>query len=76
MPLRRRALLDPGLGMERWPSPAEALDYFVSPTPYDTAHAQEDLEGTGSSARASASYADRLLDFMAAHPEFGSEAMV
>jgi len=55
--------------------PAEALDYFVSPTVYDTAHATADLAGTGVSCPPFASYADRLLDFMIAHPEVGSEAM-
>lgn len=56
--------------------PAEALDYFVSPTVYDTAHTTADLAGTGVSCPPFASYGDRLLDFMLAHPEVGSEAMI
>lgn len=55
--------------------PAEALDYFVSPTVYDTAHTTADLAGTGICCPPFASYADRLLDYMLAHPEVGSEAM-
>jgi len=55
--------------------PAEALDYLASLTLYDTAHTTADLAGTGLSCPPFASYADRLLDFMLAHPEVGSEAM-
>ncbi len=72
-----RALLSSVPGLEKMLAvPAEALDYLVSPTHYDTAHAQADLEGTGVSCPGFTSYADRMLDFWAAHPEIGSAAMV
>jgi hypothetical protein len=35
-----------------------------------------DLEGTGVRCPRFSTYADRLLDFMEAHPEFHAEAMV
>jgi thioester reductase-like protein len=78
LPLRPvRALLGAVPGLEKALAvPAEALDYLVSPTRYDTAHAQEDLERTGVECPRFASYADRMLDFWAAHPEIGSEAMI
>lgn len=56
--------------------PAETLDYFAFPTTYGTAHAVADLEGTGVSCPRFLDYAGNLLDFMAAHPEFDSKAMV
>ncbi len=56
--------------------PAETLDYFAFPTTYGTAHTVADLEGTGVSCPNFRDYADKLLDFMAAHPEFDSKAMV
>ncbi len=55
--------------------PAESLDYFASPTTYATTHTVADLAGTGLVCPRFASYADRLLDFMAEHPEVGSAAM-
>lgn len=64
-------------GMERLLGlPAEALDYFASPTTYATTNTLADLEGTGVACPPLASYAGRLLDFMVAHPEFDSRAMV
>ena len=56
--------------------PAEALDYFASPTTYSTSNTLADLEGTGLVCPPFASYADRLLDFMTDHPEVDSAAMV
>jgi hypothetical protein len=55
--------------------PAESLDYFASPTTYGTAQTTADLEGTGVSCPPFSSYADRLLDFMLAHPEVDAHAM-
>jgi thioester reductase-like protein len=55
--------------------PAEALDYFVSPTVYDTTNVTTDLEGTGVACPPFESYADRLLDFMREHPEIDAKAM-
>lgn len=72
-----RGLLDTVPGMELLTGlPAETLDYFAFPTTYGTAHAVADLEGTGVSCPRFRDYADTLLDFMAAHPEFDSKAMV
>ena len=56
--------------------PAEALDYFASPTTYSTANTVADLDGSGVECPAFLNYADGLLDFMTAHPEVDSKAMV
>ena len=57
--------------------PAEALDYFASPTTYSTANTDRDpgrhRRGVPTVRR---SYAARLLHFMTTHPEVGSAAMV
>lgn len=72
-----RGLLDTVPGMELLTGlPAETLDYFAFPTTYGTAHAVADLEGTGVSCPRFRDYAGVLLDFMAAHPEFDSKAMI
>ncbi len=72
-----RGLLDTVPGLELLTGlPAETLDYFAFPTTYGTSHTVADLEGTGVSCPRFADYADKLLDFMAAHPEFDSKAMV
>ena len=55
--------------------PAEALDYFASPTTYDTTTTTTDLAASGLTCPAFESYADTLLDFMGAHPEFDAHAM-
>jgi thioester reductase-like protein len=77
LPLRPVHLLVGSVpGVERLMGlPAEALDYFASPTTYATAQTTADLEGTGVSCPPFASYADRLLDFMRAHPEVDAHAM-
>jgi thioester reductase-like protein len=56
--------------------PAEALDYAASPTTYSTDNTVADLAGTGVACPSFESYAGRLLDFMRAHPEIDSRAMV
>jgi hypothetical protein len=56
--------------------PSEALDYAVSPTTYSTVNTVADLTGTGLHCPAFESYAATLLDFMHAHPEIDSRAMV
>lgn len=56
--------------------PVEALDYFASPTTYDTRNTDADLAGTGVACARFEDYADRLLDFMLEHPELDSAAMV
>ena len=56
--------------------PAEALDYAASPTTYSTVNTVSDLAGTGVECPAFESYAGTLLDFMRAHPEIDSRAMV
>jgi thioester reductase-like protein len=56
--------------------PAEALDYFASPTTYSTTNMVTDLAGTGLECPSFESYAGKLLDFMVDHPEIDSAAMV
>jgi hypothetical protein len=56
--------------------PADAVDYFVHPTTYDTAHATADLASAGITAPRFRDYAPKLVDFVRAHPEIGSAAMV
>lgn len=56
--------------------PSAAVDYFVHPTTYDTTHTQTALAGTGIACPPFPSYVDRLVEFVRAHPEVGSEAMV
>lgn len=55
--------------------PAEALDYLAAPTTYSTTNAVRDLAGTGVTCPPFSTYAERLLEYMAAHPEHGSAAM-
>jgi thioester reductase-like protein len=72
-----RAVVGSVPGMERLLGlPAEALDYFASPTTYSTANTGAALAGTGVACPPFESYADRLLDFMVSHPEIDSAAMV
>lgn len=56
--------------------PAELLDYFTTPTTYDTTNTVTDLHGTGVSCPPFASYAATLLQFMDDHPEIDTRAMV
>jgi thioester reductase-like protein len=56
--------------------PAAAVDYFVHPTTYDTRNATADLGAAGIVAPSFRDYAPRLVDFVRAHPEIGSQAMV
>ena len=70
-------LIDRVPGMERLLGlPAEAVDYFASPTTYSTSNATTDLEGTGVQCPSFDDYADRLVDFMRQHADIGSKAMV
>ena len=72
-----RSLLATVPGME-WlvGFPAESVDYFASPTTYTTTNTQTDLEATGVRCPPFADYAGTLLEFMKAHPEIDSAAMV
>jgi thioester reductase-like protein len=63
-------LMERALGL-----PAESLDYFASPTTYSTANAVTDLSPTSVRCPRFADYADRLLDFMLAHPEVDAHPM-
>lgn len=54
----------------------ESLAYFSHPTTYDTAMTTRDLADSGVSCPAFASYADRLADFVRAHPDVTAAAMV
>ncbi|MDQ3282015.1 MAG: SDR family oxidoreductase [Acidobacteriota bacterium] len=56
--------------------PPAAVDYFVHPTHYDTANATADLAGISMRAPNLREYVDRLVEFVRAHPEIGSAAMV
>ena len=56
--------------------PPAAVDYFVHPTTYDTSHATADLAGSGITAPNLRAYAAKLVDYVRAHPEIGSAAMV
>jgi hypothetical protein len=63
-------------GMERLLGlPAEALDYFASPTTYPTLNTTRDLAASGLVCPPFPTYAGRLLDFMQAHPEYDANAM-
>ncbi len=71
-----RALVGSVPGMEHLLGlPAEALDYFASPTTYSTTNTVTALSGTGLVCPRFESYAGRLLDFMVEHPEIDSSAM-
>jgi len=64
-------------GMERLLGlPAEAVDYFASPTTYSTTNTTADLEGTGVRCPSFDEYADRLVDFMRENADIGSKAMI
>ena len=78
MPLApTHTLIDRVPGMERVLGlPAEAVDYFASPTTYSTANTTADLTGTGVGCPPFAEYAGRLVDFMSEHAEIGAKAMV
>lgn len=56
--------------------PAEAIDYFASPTRYPTANTTAALAGTGVECPPFDTYAQRLMDFMTEHPDVPSAAMV
>ena len=72
-----KGALDRVPGMERLTGiPAPALDYFAHSTRYDTTHARADLAGTDIRVPRLADYVDRLVAFVRAHPEIGSQPMV
>ncbi len=56
--------------------PAAAVDYFAHPTLYDTTNATADLSAAGIVAPSFRDYAPRLVEFVRAHPEIGSAAMI
>ncbi len=56
--------------------PSSAIDYFVHPTYYGTTHSVVDLATGGIRVPYLRSYLPTLVDFMKAHPEISSEAMV
>ena len=56
--------------------PASAVDYFIHPTFYDTSHADRDLAALGIRCPKLADYMPHLVEFMRAHPEIESGAMV
>jgi len=56
--------------------PAAAVDYFAHPTSYDTRNATTELAAAGIVAPHLRDYAPRLVEFVRAHPEITSSAMV
>ncbi len=71
------ALIDRVPGMERLLGlPAEAVDYFASPTTYSTTNTTTDLAQSPVRCPRFEEYADRLVDFMKQHPEIDAKAMV
>lgn len=72
-----RALMSNVPGLERLLGiPAEGLDYFASLTTYSTTNTVRDLAQTDLRCPNFADYAGTLLDYMIAHPEIDSSAMV
>lgn len=70
------ALIDRVPGMERLLGlPAEAVDYFASPTTYSTTNTTTDLTGTDVRCPSFDDYAGRLLDYRATHREVSAKAM-
>ncbi len=55
--------------------PADTLDYFVHPGHYVTTATQAALQAGGIRCPRFSEYADRLVEFVIAHPEVGSAAM-
>jgi hypothetical protein len=78
VPLRAtHELIERVPGLERLLGlPAEAVDYFASPTTYSTRNTTRDLADTLVSCPSFDEYAPRLVDFMREHAEIGSKAMV
>ena len=56
--------------------PAELLDYFIHPTHYSCDNTVADLEGSGIACPPFETYARHMVEYMKAHPEFTSAAMV
>jgi thioester reductase-like protein len=56
--------------------PSSTVDYLTHPTHYLTTNAVEDLEGSGISCPSVPDYLPTLVDFMRAHPEISSAAMI
>ena len=55
---------------------SSAAEYFVHPTDYDTTQMLADLEGTGIEVPNFDKYIGHLVDYVSAHPEVPSAAMV
>jgi thioester reductase-like protein len=55
--------------------PADTLDYFAHPVHYETSLTQEALGAGGIRCPRFPEYIDRLVEFVATHPEIGSAAM-
>jgi thioester reductase-like protein len=63
--------------LARWVGiPADAVEYFVHPTHYDTAQTDADLAGSGVSCPAVPDYLPNLVRFMAEHREANVGVMV
>ncbi len=78
LPLRvARAAIDHVPGVYRLMEiPSSAIDYFVHPAHYATDRCRADLAGSGISVPLLRSYLGKLVEFVRAHPEVSSRAMV
>ena len=56
--------------------PPPSVDYFIHPTFYDTTNADRDLAALGILCPKLADYMPHLVEFMRAHPDIESGAMV
>ena len=56
--------------------PAATIDYYVHPTEYDTTNTTAALQGSGITLPRLRDYLPALVDFVRAHPEITSSAMV
>jgi thioester reductase-like protein len=55
--------------------PAEAIDYFVHPTIYDTTNTMQSLRGSGIEVPSLRNYLANLVSFVGEHPNISSRAM-
>ena len=63
--------------LARWVGiPADAVEYFVHPTHYDTAQTDADLAGSGVACPPVADYLPNLVRFMVEHREANVGVMV
>jgi thioester reductase-like protein len=72
-----RTVLEKVTPLRKWTGiEPRAVHYFEHPTRYRCDQTLEDLEGSGIWCPPFASYVDKLVAFMAAHPEISAAAMI